>query len=117
MNTPGILAPKYCEDVEMQGHSITMILINTASRIREAIQAEELDAQIDLSLETLQKYFIHPEFEALLETVGPNGEFIDTIIGRTINPGHCIENRLVSCSKNKTSQLGTKANTNRFDHS
>lgn len=91
VNTPGILAPKYCEDVEMQGHSITMILINTASRIREAIQAEELDAQINLSLETLQKYFIHPELEALLETVGPNGEFIDTIIGRTINPGHCIE--------------------------
>ena len=29
--------------------------------------------------------------KALLECVGPNGEFIDTIAGRTINPGHCIE--------------------------
>ena len=27
----------------------------------------------------------------MLETVGPNGEFIDTINGRLINPGHCIE--------------------------
>lgn len=26
-----------------------------------------------------------------LETVGPNGEFIDSIPGRTINPGHSIE--------------------------
>ena len=91
INTDGILEPKYCEGVEMRGHSITMILINTASRIREAIPANELDAQIDLSIEGLQRYFVHPEFEALLETVGPNGEFIDNIIGRTINPGHCIE--------------------------
>ena len=91
INTKGILEPKYCEGVEMQGHSITMILINTAARIREAIPAVELDEQISLSIETLQRYFIHPEFVALLETVGPNGEFIDTIIGRTINPGHCIE--------------------------
>lgn len=91
INTKGILEPKYCEGVEMQGHSITMILINTAARIREAIPAVELDEQISLSIETLQRYFIHPEFEALLETVGPNGEFIDTIVGRTINPGHCIE--------------------------
>ena len=91
INTKGILEPKYCEGVEMQGHSITMILINTAARIREAIPAVELDEQISLSIETLQRYFIHPEFEALLETVGPNGEFIDTTIGRTINPGHCIE--------------------------
>ena len=34
---------------------------------------------------------MHPEFKALLETVGPDGEFINTITGRTINPGHCIE--------------------------
>lgn len=32
-----------------------------------------------------------PEFKAILETVGPNGEFIDSIPGRTINPGHSIE--------------------------
>ena len=91
INTEGILEPKYCKDIKMQGHSITMILINTASRIREAIPAAELDTQIDLSIESLQRYFVHPEFEALLETVGPNGEFIDNTMGRTINPGHCIE--------------------------
>ena len=91
ISTPGILDPKYCETVEMKGHSITMILINTASRIRAAISSPTLDKQIEDSLIALERYFIHPEFEALLETVGPNGEFIDTIVGRTINPGHCIE--------------------------
>lgn len=89
--TPGILPAKFCDNVTTQGHSLTMILINTASRLRAAIQSPELDEQIATSIEALKKYFIHPELKALLECVGPNGEFIDTIAGRTINPGHCIE--------------------------
>lgn len=91
LQTPGILEPKYLPTVQAQGHSITMILINVASRIKKVIDDPELDEQIDTSLHTLKNYFIHPEFKALLETVGPKGEFIDTINGRTINPGHCIE--------------------------
>lgn len=91
LNTPGILEPKYLPTLQARGHSVTMILINTASRIREAIQAPELDAQIDESIDAIRRYFVHPEFEALLEMVGPEGEFIDTCNGRLINPGHCIE--------------------------
>ena len=89
--TPGILPAKYADSVKTQGHSLTMILINTASRIRAAITDPALDEQISQSIAALKKYFIHPELKALLECVGPNGEFIDTIAGRTINPGHCIE--------------------------
>ena len=91
ISTPGILEPKYLEAMKAQGHSITMILINTASRIRAVISDPVLNKQIDDSIEALRKYFIHPEFKALLEMVGPNGEFIDTCSGRMINPGHCIE--------------------------
>ena len=91
ITTPGILEPKYCETVHARGHSITMILINTASCVRKVINDPVLNRQIDESLETLKRYFIHPEFKALLETVGENGEFIDNNNGRTINPGHCIE--------------------------
>ena len=89
--TPGVLEPKYLPALQARGHSITMILINTASRIRAAIQDPELDEQIDQSIHDLRAYHVHPEFKALLETVGPNGEFIDTCNGRLINPGHCIE--------------------------
>lgn len=88
--TPGILEPKYLPTQPAIGHSITMILINTASRIREAIQDPELDRQIEESLGRL-RLFMHPEFKALLETVTPEGDLIDTGCGRTINPGHCIE--------------------------
>ena len=91
LNTPGLLEPKYLPTLEAQGHSITMIMINVASRIKKVIEDQELNTQIDASLHALKTYFIHPEFKALLETVGPNGEFIDTMNGRTINPGHCIE--------------------------
>ncbi len=90
-NTPGLLEPKYLPTMESQGHSLTMILINTASAIRKALPDPILTRQIDESLGALERYFVHPEFEAVLETVGPNGEFIDTITGRTINPGHSIE--------------------------
>lgn len=90
-DTPGLLAPKYLPALECQGHSLTMILINTASRLRAAIEDPFLTDQIDKSLHALRTYFVHPEFKAVLETVGPKGEFIDSIMGRTINPGHCIE--------------------------
>lgn len=91
ISTPGILEPKYLPTQPAIGHSITMILINTASRIREVIPDPELDRQIDNSLELIRTKFMHPEFKALLEMVTPEGELIDTINGRVINPGHCIE--------------------------
>ena len=67
------------------------IVINTAACIRHAISDPVLDAQIDESIDALRRYFIHPEYKALLEMVTPEGELIDTINGRVINPGHCIE--------------------------
>ncbi len=89
--TPGFLAPKFEPEVQMQSHSIIMILINVGSRLRTVIDDPKLTRQIDDSIEKLRKYFMHPEFKALLETVGPKGEFIDTNMARVINPGHCIE--------------------------
>lgn len=89
--TPGFLPAKFEADVKLQGHSIVMILINVGSCIRKVVDDPKLTQQIDESIEKLKKYFIHPEFKCLLETVGDNGEFIDTNMTRTINPGHCIE--------------------------
>ena len=88
--TPGYMPPKYLDTLQAKGHSLVMILINTASRIRNVISDPVLDQQINESIESL-KDFMKPEFKALLEMVGPDGEFIDTCNGRVINPGHCIE--------------------------
>ena len=90
-NTPGLLEPKYPETFQTRGHSLTMILINTASCICRAIQDEALTNQINESIFEIENYLMKPEFKALLEMVDMNGGLIDTNAGRTINPGHCIE--------------------------
>lgn len=87
--TPGALSPK--SFVKGRSHSITMILINVALVLKQVCNDPELDLQIDSSIEELETYLIHPEFEAVLEQVNLDGSLIDTCEGRTINPGHGIE--------------------------
>lgn len=115
LNTPGLLEPKYLPTFQAQSHSITMIMVNVASSIKKVIYDPELDAQIEESIYALKHYFMHPEFKALLETVGPKGEFIDTMNGRTINPGHCIETSWflfdVACNMNNDQDLTDMALT------
>lgn len=91
LSTPGYLPAKFEPEVKLQSHSIVMILINVGSRLRAVIDSPALTAQIDESIDKLRRYFMHPEFKALLESVGPDGEFINTNATATINPGHCIE--------------------------
>lgn len=91
IDTPGILEPKYLPTQQSRGHSITMILINTAACIRRVISDPVLDERITESIDQIGRYFMHPEYKALLEMTGPDGELIDTLAGRVINPGHCIE--------------------------
>ena len=86
-----MMPPKFEPAFKAQGHSLTMILINVALRLKDVVSDPALDGQIDASVRSLFDHFVHPEFKCVLETVGPNGEFIDTIDGRTINPGHAIE--------------------------
>ena len=89
--TPGALPAKYLPHVKGRSHSIIMIMLNVAACLRRAIASPELDAQIAQSIDELRTYFMKPEYKALLEGVGEHGEVIDTISGRLINPGHCIE--------------------------
>jgi len=90
--TPGLLEPKEIQSTRpSKGHAMPMILLATANILREVDPRPIYDEVIDRSVREVFDHFCHPEFEALLETVGPNGEFIDTPEGRTMNPGHAIE--------------------------
>ncbi|MFN3684553.1 MAG: AGE family epimerase/isomerase [Fimbriimonadaceae bacterium] len=90
--TPGLLEPKEIQCTRpSKGHAMPMILLATANILREVDPRPIYDEVIDRSVREVFDHFCHPEFEALLETVGPNGEFIDTPEGRTMNPGHAIE--------------------------
>lgn len=89
--TPGLLPPKFTEHRKMKGIVVPMIGIATAQELRKNLQDESYTAYIDECLEEIRRDFMKPEFEAVMEAVGPNGEFIDHFDGRTLNPGHAIE--------------------------
>ena len=94
-DTPGILVPKFNVSVRpMRGHADSMIMINVISELMKAFpdSASALTKEIDREIGDCRKYFIHPELKLVLETVGPDGEFLsDHFEGRIINPGHAIE--------------------------
>jgi N-acylglucosamine 2-epimerase len=46
---------------------------------------------INDSLYQILNHFLKKDKKALLETVGPNGEYLDYPEGRCVNPGHSIE--------------------------
>ena len=88
---PAIMPPKYEPTMAAQDHSLAMLLVNVAMVLKQASDDPVLDVQISESICRIVKFFMRPEFKCILEMVGPNGEFIDTCAGRTINPGHAIE--------------------------
>jgi N-acylglucosamine 2-epimerase len=90
--TPGLLPPKTNPETRpMKGLSMPMCLIVTAQELRLAVDDPLCTATIDATIDEIERDFLKPEFRAVLETVGPAGEFIDTFDGRMICPGHAIE--------------------------
>lgn len=87
--TPGFLPPKTTQ--KGYSHSITMMFFNVVVVLKKVIDAPELNEQLEESLSLIEKYLLKPEYKTILESVDENGELIDTIAGRVINPGHCIE--------------------------
>jgi N-acylglucosamine 2-epimerase len=92
-STPGSLEPKtFPKTRQIRGHSMAMIQINVMQVLRDADQKGSYDKLIDGAIDEVFTYFVKPEKKALLETVGPNGEYLSTIPeGRCVNPGHAIE--------------------------
>ncbi|MGQ9787095.1 MAG: AGE family epimerase/isomerase [Anaerolineae bacterium] len=92
LTTPGLLPPKFNPEVRpMKSLAVPMILIVTAQTLRQASDDPICNEWIDRSIAEIERDFMKPEFEAVLETVGPNGEFLDHFDGRMLNPGHSIE--------------------------
>lgn len=90
--TPGLLEPKVRPETRRsKALSMPMILIATAQVLRET-QAHPLYTEwIDRCIDEIRRDFMKMEFQAVLETVGEQGEFFDTFDGRLLNPGHAIE--------------------------
>lgn len=90
--TAGLLPAKVNGEVRpLKGLAMPMILTATAQELRKAGADPICDAVIDQNLAEVERDFLKDEFGAVLESVGPNGEFYDTFEGRMINPGHSLE--------------------------
>ena len=87
--TPGFLPPKTTQTG--YSHSITMMFFNVVLVLKKVIDDPELDAQLAESLRILKDKLISEEYKTILESVDEDGKLVDTIAGRVINPGHCIE--------------------------
>jgi N-acylglucosamine 2-epimerase len=92
LKVPGCIPPKTNPEVRpMKGLAIPMCLIVAAQELRKVKSSPLLDEVIDANIREIERDFMKPEFRCVLETVGPNGEFLDNFDGRLVTPGHAIE--------------------------
>ena len=89
---PKALPPKVIASTRRtKSHAMPMILLATTQILRQ-VDTDPLYAEVtEQALDELFNHFMKPDERALFETVGPNGERLDTVEGRTLNPGHTIE--------------------------
>ena len=105
LSTPGLLEPKFSpEHRPALGFALPMILLVVAQELRRADPAltprgaaapganldDEWSRRIDGYVAELRT-FLKPEYRAVLEQTGPDGELQDHFEGRLLNPGHAIE--------------------------
>jgi N-acylglucosamine 2-epimerase len=95
--TPGRMSPKVDPATRPAvGLGPLMIAIATAQEFREHLGDLIIDGLsrtewIDFAIGRIERPFLKPGHEALMELVGPNGELLDHFDGRTLNPGHALE--------------------------
>ena len=95
--TPGVMPPKISPETRpMKGIGAPMIGIVTAQELRANLgDVRVADCTctewIDRSIGEIERDFMKPEHEAVMEVVGPGGEVLDHFDGRTLNPGHALE--------------------------
>jgi len=89
LSTPGFLQPK--TTLKGYSHSITMMFFNVVVVLRKVIDSPALKEQLEESLRLIETYLLSSEYRTVLESVREDGSLDDTIAGRVINPGHCIE--------------------------
>ncbi len=93
---PGAMLPKYEPTRPMKGIGAHMIGIVTAQELRAnlgdvIVSGKTCTEWITASIAEIERDFLKPDLEALMEIVAPDGSVLDHFDGRTLNPGHAIE--------------------------
>jgi N-acylglucosamine 2-epimerase len=71
--------------------ALPMILCNLGMEIRHLISDAELHALADTCIHEVMEVFYDHDSGLILENVAPDGRFVDSFEGRSLNPGHAIE--------------------------
>ena len=85
------MEPKFEATRPSKGIGIPMIMMNTAQQLRETIGDPRCDAAIAVWIIEIETFFVKDDIRCVMEQVAPDGQIIDHIDGRTLNPGHAIE--------------------------
>ncbi len=93
---PGAMLPKFEPTRPQKSIGALMIGIVTAQELRANLgdvttAGRTCSEWIEAFIAEIERDFVRPEHQALLEVVAPDGSVIDHIDGRTLNPGHAIE--------------------------
>lgn len=80
----------------MKGVGPLMFCLLTAQELREqlgelTVCGRTCTEWVDWSIREIERVFLKPEHEALMEVVALDGSVIDHFDGRQLNPGHAIE--------------------------
>lgn len=92
---PFKITPKgYASTRADRASAVPMVLVSSAQLLRrcDPSKAEYYTKVASEMVDAIINFHYKPERKCVLECVGPNGEFIDNPTGRTVNPGHSIEN-------------------------
>ena len=90
--TPGLMPAKFTDVRPSRSLGPRMITLVTAQERERNLGADpETRRWLDRSIEEIRRWFVKPDLECVMETVGLDGEIIDHFDGRTLNPGHAIE--------------------------
>lgn len=95
--TPGQTTPKWeMQTRPMIGIGPLMIGVSIAQELREnlgdvVVQGKTCTQWIDDFITQIERNFVKPDWEVVMEVVAPDGAILDHFDGRQLNPGHAIE--------------------------
>ena len=75
----------------LKSFALPMILCNVALEIEPLLDKTFLDSTIKTCIHEVMDIFYRPEIGLIVEHLGTDGQLVDCMDGRLLNPGHAIE--------------------------
>jgi len=85
------LPKKFYDTRPMRGIGVEMIMLSTAQQLRENLGISDYNDYILQLIHHIETFFVKDDIKCVMEQVGLEGAIIDSMDGRTLNPGHAIE--------------------------